>query len=178
MVAEAEARTQTDLSEIRYAIEAAATRLSQTLSTYHLLRKGSTLSVAPVIISDLCDEVSLAQKHHLAASNITFDIDCQFDEDWPLDRDLVSDALNNAVQNAARFAQSRVRLSALEDESGLCLRVEDDGPGFSTLPPSSGTGLMLAERLAELHCRQQQHGCLHLANGGPLGGAIFEFHLP
>lgn len=178
LVTAAEARTQTDLSEIRYAIEAAATRLSQTLNTYHLMRKGCSLSVVPVIISDLCDEVSLAQKHHLANSNISFEIDCQFDEDWPLDRDLVSDALNNAVQNAARFARSRIRLTALKNESGLCLRVEDDGPGFVTLPPSEGTGLKLAERLAAMHFRQDKHGSLRLANGSSLGGAIFELHLP
>lgn len=178
MVTAAEARNQSDLSEIRYAIETAAARLSQTLATYHLLRKGSHLAIAPVIVSDLCEEVGLAQTHHLAVSNIQLDIDCQIDEAWPMDRDMVSDALNNAVQNAARHAQSRVRLTAQTTASGLCLRVEDDGPGFSSLPPDLGTGLALAERLASLHTRHEQQGRLHLANGGALGGAIFEFHLP
>ena len=178
MVTATEARTQTDLSEIRYAIETAAARLSQTLATYHLLRHGSSISITPVIISDLCEEAGLAQKHHLAASHIELEIDCQVDEAWPLDRDLVSDALNNAIQNAARFAKNHIRLSAQLTEAGLCLRVEDDGPGFSSLPPASGTGLQLAERLASLHTRKERHGHLHLANGGTLGGAVFEFHLP
>lgn len=178
LIAAIESEQGIDLGEVRYAIEAAAGRLSQTLASYHLLRQGSTLSIAPIIISDLCEEVGLAQKHHLAASNIRLDIDCQLGEAWPIDRDLVSDALNNAVQNAARFARSRIRLTALHDEEGLCLRIEDDGPGFATLPPATGTGLLLAGRLAEMHGRQDRHGRLHLGNGGTLGGAVFEFHLP
>jgi signal transduction histidine kinase len=178
LVGSAEAKAKIDLSEVRYAIESAANRLSQTLSTYHLLRHGSKLAIAPTIISDLCEEVGLAQKHHLAESHITLTIDCQVEESWPIDRDLVSDALNNAVQNAARYAKSQIALSAIVNEEGLCLRVEDDGPGFAMLPPENGTGLLLAERLAEMHLRRQIHGRLHLANGGTLGGAIFEFHLP
>lgn len=178
MLAAAEARTQSDLGEIRYAIETAAARLTQTLATYHLLRRGSQLSIVPVIISDLCEEIGLAQKRHLATQNIALDIECHIDEAWPLDRDLVTDALNNAVQNAARFAQSRIRLTADYSEQGICLRVEDDGPGFATLPPATGTGLALAERLAAMHQRRDQHGRLSLDNHSRLGGANFELHLP
>lgn len=178
LLGQAEASQHIDLSEIRYAIESAANRLSQTLSTYHLLRHGSTLAIAPVIISDLCEEVSLAQKHHLTDHQINFSFDCQVEEAWPLDRDLVSDALNNAVQNAARHAKSQITLSARLQDDGLLLTVSDDGPGFACIPPQTGTGLMLAERLAGMHARQEKKGHLRLANGGPLGGAIFEFYLP
>lgn len=178
LITRTEEKHSIDLAEVRYAIESAANRLSQTLSTYHLLRHGSTLAVAPVIISDLYEEVGLAQKHHLTENKLTLTIDCQIDEAWPVDRDMVSDALNNAVQNAARFAKSRIHLSAQYATDGICLRVEDDGPGFASLPPNSGTGLLLAERLAEMHTRQERHGRLQLSNGGLLGGAVFEFHLP
>jgi signal transduction histidine kinase len=178
LISEVESKQQIDLAEVRYAIEAAATRLSQTLSTYHLLRHGSSLSVTPVIVSDLCEEVILAQKHHLAVNNIELEIDCQIDEAWPLDRDLINDALNNAIQNASRFARSRIRLSALHNGEHLCLRVDDDGPGFNTLPPANGTGLLLAQRLATMHCRHDIHGRLQLSNGGVLGGAVFELYIP
>ena len=178
MITAAEERTQSDLSEIRYAIETAAARLSQTLSTYHLLRHGSQLAIVPVILSDLCEEIGLAQTHHLAQHDIQLDIDCRIDEAWPMDRDLVTDALNNAVQNAARHARQRIRLTAFPTEVGICLRVEDDGPGFALIPPALGTGLALADRLAGMHSRQNRHGRLHLANGSELGGAIFELHLP
>lgn len=178
LVAAAEARHQIDLAEVRYAIEAAAARLSRMLTAYEWLRQGGTLAVAPTVVSDLCDEVALAQKHHLAEHRIALSIDCQIADAWPLDRDLVTDALNNAVQNAARHAAGHVRLSAGPSGEGLCLRVEDDGPGFASLPPVDGLGLQVAARLAELHTRQGRQGALHLNNGGALGGAVFELHLP
>jgi two-component sensor histidine kinase len=87
--------------------------------------------------------------------------------------------LNNAVQNAGRFARSQVRLSAKAEPGGyLTLRVEDDGPGFSSFPPKNGVGLMVGQRLADLHVRHERHGTLQLRNGSALGGAIFELTLP
>lgn len=178
LIAASEARHGLDLGEARYAIEAAAGRLSRTLNAYHLMRRGAHLAVVPCIVADLCREVALAQERHLAQAGIALDIDCQVVDEWPLDRDLLTDMLNNAVQNAGRFARSRVVLSALSTPDGLCLRVEDDGPGFAELPPRRGTGLLLAERLAELHVRHARPGRLQLDNGGALGGARFELRLP
>lgn len=178
LIAASEAKHRIDLSEVRYAIESAANRLSRTLAAYQLMRHGAQLAVVPCIVSDLCAEISLAQKHHLANAGIALHIDCQFLDDWPLDRDLVTDMLNNAVQNAGRFACSQIRLSAQAQDNELILRVEDDGPGFSPLPPRSGTGLIVAEKLAALHICQNRHGSLHLNNSGSLGGACFELRLP
>ena len=178
LIAASEAKHQIDLSDIRYTIEAAASRLSRTLAAYQLMRHGAQLAVVPTIISDLCEEVALAQKHHLANAGITLNVDCQVLDDWPLDRDLVTDMLNNAVQNASRVARCEIRLSAMVKSNELILRVEDDGPGFSTIPPNHGTGLAVAEALAALHICQERHGRLCLSNGSGLGGACFELHLP
>lgn len=178
MIAAREAELHIDLSEARYAIEAAAGRLSRTLAAYRMMRDGVRLAVVPTIIGDVCDEVALAQRHHLETAGIALSVDCQVVDAWPLDRDLVTDMLNNAVQNASRFARRQIQLSAFEDEGGLVLRVADDGPGFAKLPPESGLGLIVAERLATLHSRHGHSGQLVLRNGGPLGGACFELHLP
>ena len=177
-IAAREAELHIDLSEARYAIEAAADRLSRTLTAYRLLRDDARLAVVPANIADLCDEIILEQGKHLGAAGIKLTIDCQAFDEWPLDRELVTDMLNNAVQNAGRFARSQVRLSAHTAQNGLTLRVEDDGPGFSSLPPKNGVGLMVGERLAELHVRHKRHGTLQLRNGSALGGAIFELCLP
>lgn len=178
LIAASEARHQIDLSELRYVIEAAAGRLSRTLTAYQLMRHGAQIAVVPTIVSDLCAEVALAQKQHLAHTNIALNIDCQMFDDWPLDRELVGDMLNNAIQNAGRFARHQIRLSAFEADGELILRVEDDGPGFSSLPPNSGSGLLMAEKLAALHCRKDHQGSLQLSNESPLGGARFELRLP
>lgn len=173
-----EAEHRINLDEARYAIETAANRLSRTLSTYRLFRHGASLAVLPVIVGDLCAEVVLTQGKHLAANGISLTVDCQVVDEWPLDRDLVTDMLNNAVQNAGRYARRAIHLSAQADADGLRLRVDDDGPGFKLLPPKAGTGLLLAERLAELHVRRQRSGSLHLGNDSALGGARFELRLP
>lgn len=177
-IAEAEARYGIDLSEARYAIEAAAGRLSRTLAAYHLLRNDARLSVVPVVIDDLCAEVALDQKKHLAHGGIELEVDCSVRDEWPLDRDLMTDVLNNAVQNAGRHARSKVRMTAWNDDASLFFRVEDDGEGYADPVSGRSTGLIVAERIASLHERQGRKGSMHLSNGGALGGAVFELRLP
>jgi signal transduction histidine kinase len=177
-ITRAEAEHGIDLGEARYAIEAAANRLSRALLAYRLLREGATLAVTPAIVGDICDEVGLAQKSHLAVKGIRLDVRCDVLDEWPLDRDLVTDMLNNAVQNAGRFARSAVRLEATLEDGDLLLTVEDDGPGYASLPPAMGTGLIVAERLAQLHSRHGRHGELRLDNGSTPGGARFALRLP
>lgn len=178
IIAASEAKHGIAMSEARYAIEAAASRLTRTLNAYHLLRHDAAAAVTPAIVGDICDEVMLAQQKHLAERNITLTVDCSVLDEWLLDRDLITDMLNNAVQNAGRYARQKISLSASVNEGWLHLRVEDDGPGFATLPPPSGTGLMVAERLARLHQRHDRQGTLHLDNDSALGGARFELRLP
>lgn len=174
----AETRHGIDLGEARYAIEAAARRLNRTLTAYRLGRHEQALAIVPTVVGDVCDEVLLAQRPHLAAASKTLVVDCQVFDEWPLDRELLTDILNNAVQNAGRFARSQIRLSAGLEDGGLRLTVDDDGPGYASLPPAGGTGLKLAETLARLHVRHGRHGRLELANHGPLGGARFALWLP
>ncbi|MBK8525497.1 MAG: hypothetical protein IPL58_16565 [Betaproteobacteria bacterium] len=179
-IAALEAKHGLDLSEARYAIELASSRLSRTLVAYHLLRKDATLAVVPAVIDDLCAEVLLDQKKHLAHAGIELEVACAVRDEWPLDRDLITDVLNNAVQNAGRHARSKVCLKAWNDDTTLFFRIEDDGAGFaeSQAGITRGTGLIVAERIISLHQRGGRHGSLHLANGGELGGGFFEMHLP
>lgn len=176
-IAATEATHGIDLSEARYAIEAAAGRLSRTLTAYRLLRHDARLAVVPTVVADLCDEIALAQRRHLALAGIELEVDCSVRDEWPLDRDLVTDVINNAVQNAGRYARQRIRLTASDDAEGLLLRVDDDGPGLAD-PAHRGTGLLVAERIAALHARGERHGQLTLSNGSPLGGAVFALRLP
>lgn len=178
LVAAHENRHQVDLGEVRFAIENAANRLSRSLAAYRLLRDGAQLAVVPVIVADLFDELALAQRAHLAKQGQTLHLDCTVVDAWPLDRDLITDLLNNAIQNASRFARQQIRLSARREGDCLTLRVDDDGPGFAQLPPRNGLGLLLAERIVSLHQHQEDCGKLTLGNVGPLGGAWLELRLP
>ena len=102
--------------------------------------------------------------------------------------ELVERALQPLVDNAVRYADHRVVISAGEQGGGVWIAVDDDGPGVphelsETLwepgvrdPDSSGVGLglALARRLA-LSC----HGELEVTpNGGLDGGARLVLRLP
>lgn len=168
-----------DLGEARQAIENAAGRLTRLLAAYRLMQHDVRLALQPCRIDELCSEAALTQRHLFHASGLKLTVNCQVFDEWVCARDLVADMLNNALQNACRHARSEVRLDADIVADGLCLRIADDGPGFAELPPqTTGSGLLLAARLAELHRRGERQGRLELANGGPLGGAVFALTLP
>lgn len=94
----------------------------------------------------------------------------------------------NLLDNAGKWARSRVRVSVQEQASGrLCLCVEDDGPGVAATQrerlftrgvqlderrPGAGLGLDIVQTLAETY-----GGSIDIASS-PLGGACFRLDLP
>jgi two-component system, OmpR family, sensor histidine kinase PhoQ len=108
------------------------------------------------------------------------------------DRDDLTEALGNMMDNAAKWCASQVRVTAaLLPEAGaaqkLQLAVEDDGPGIPVPDrqrvlergqradehtPGHGLGLAMVREMAGLY-----GGELQLADS-PLGGARVELRLP
>jgi two-component system OmpR family sensor kinase len=107
------------------------------------------------------------------------------------DARLLARAVNNLLANAAKYAQSRMVLSAARTEAGrVRIVVEDDGPG---IPPEErqrvfepfyrlsrepdlqaggyGLGLSIALRAIQLH------GGELAVDESPLGGARFAMHI-
>jgi two-component system, OmpR family, sensor histidine kinase PhoQ len=108
------------------------------------------------------------------------------------DRDDLTEALGNVMDNASKWCRSRVRVSAVvSGQSGtgprLHLVVEDDGPGIAATErnrvlergeradeqtPGHGLGLAMVREMAELY-----GGTIELGNS-PMGGARVELRLP
>ncbi len=95
--------------------------------------------------------------------------------------------LGNLIDNACRWARSRVRIGAARSGALIELRVEDDGPGLSTdqvahvlqrgrrldeSVPGDGFGLPITLELAELY-----GGDLSLERSD-LGGLLARLRLP
>jgi len=105
---------------------------------------------------------------------------------------LIRLALSNLLSNAARYANSTIRIQATTDEENrVCLRVEDDGDGVSQEQRDSlfvplsridesrsrdSGGLGLGLSLVELIARQ--HGGRVRYFSSALGGAGFAFYWP
>lgn len=182
LIVKAETEYGIELTEARFAIEQAASRLNRVLAAYRLQRHLGKLSIEMAHVDDLLNEALLINRAHCQHAGLALVAECTADRLWPLDRELVLDTISNAIQNASRFARSRILVSAHTDAQGLRLRVEDDGDGFADpdidCMAERGIGLFVARELIHLHARDGKHGRLVICNGGRFGGAVFEAHLP
>ncbi len=103
---------------------------------------------------------------------------------------LLRRAVRNLLENAGRYADGHTTLSLVQDNTSVCIRVCDNGPGvpqafqtrifepFYRLPGASerdggvGLGLALVKSIA------QRHGGAVACTNSPTGGACFEIRLP
>ena len=172
-----------DASEVLNAIELASERLTNALIAYRISRENMQPAITAVTVRDLIEDVHSIHHPHILQRGLALDTDCDVMQIWPLDRDLIIDILNNAIQNAGRYAKSRIVLAGRIEGGWLVLRIEDDGPGFPELPsetrsPGTGLGLRIGAQIAALHSRRGRQGTLETSNGGSLGGAVIELRLP
>jgi signal transduction histidine kinase len=148
-------------------------------------------------LADLARE-ALARAQALADSKgIVLDSECPEDLYAWIDYELVFGVVVQALHNALHYTRSRVLLSSAAQESGVVIRIEDDGPGFpdfllaqgnaaqrgiSFETGSTGLGLYFADVVARLHKAGGESGPItgriRLENGGWLGGGCFILELP
>jgi len=103
------------------------------------------------------------------------------------DRLRVRQVVTNLLSNATRFARTALVLEAVEESDRIRVTCADDGPGVpeelaprlfrpfvrgTTEASRSGLGLALSREFAN-----RMAGSLHLADAGPLPGAVFVFEL-
>jgi signal transduction histidine kinase len=125
--------------------------LSELIDAFNIVRPGVTVALSPA-----------------AMPAVAF-----FDEN------LVTLALEAALQNAIRFARSRIEIGCVERDGLLIFSVRDDGPGIGTKEKtaSTGLGMDLCNVIAAAHVKDGSSGVAVLGNH-PEGGALFELRLP
>ncbi len=99
----------------------------------------------------------------------------------------LQEILGNVLDNACRWARSRVQLRARLAQGRLLITIDDDGPGIAAERrqavlargarldeslPGSGLGLAIVDELVQLY-----HGRLQLEDS-PLGGLRLQLELP
>jgi two-component system sensor histidine kinase PhoQ len=112
-------------------------------------------------------------------------VDCPSELTWRIDEGDAFEMIGNVMDNAAKWARRRVAARAWIDAERLCIRVEDDGPGFTDVAsilqmhvrldervPGHGIGLAVVNELVASH-----RGELKLSRGS-LGGGQVDIVLP
>ena len=180
-------------SVLEYEAARINSELIQLLSLYRLDNDYIHVHIDEYFVADLLNE-QVARNHELLQmKTIELMVDCDESLIGYFDNDLVSGVLNNILVNCARYSKEKIKLSASQTTEGLCISIEDDGPGYpedmlnaSTFAKSRTNfangrphlGLLFANKVALMHKNKSRQGFINLSNSGSLGGGCFKLFLP
>lgn len=158
---------------------------------YHLVHaraaaSGSTLGVRSSVASSVEGLVRTLLRLH-ADRGLTIDVDVASEHTVRCPAEDLEEMLGNILDNACKWARTRVAVRSALVESKVRIGVEDDGPGLDPsmreavlqrgvradeAAPGSGFGLAIVRELAELY-----GGSIALGSSA-LGGVRAELRLP
>jgi two-component system sensor histidine kinase PhoQ len=146
---------------------------------------GASRFAPPVAVAPVLERIRDALGKVYADKGLVFTTECAADLSWRIEEGDLFEMLGNTMDNAAKWAKSRVQASARRDGDRLILGVADDGPGFTDTQsilqihvrldervPGHGVGLAVVNDLVASH-----GGELKLSRSD-LGGALVEMVLP
>lgn len=187
---------QTEVHANSYAVleyEAARinSELIQLLSIYRLDHEDIRLHIDQYYVRDLLSDQIARNQGVIKTRKIELELDCDESLQGYFDADLVGGVVNNILVNCARYSKHKLRIAARQTDQGLCISIEDDGPGYPKRMLESADyfdtgfaggrphlGLLFAHKVALMHQANEQQGFVHLHNGGHLGGGCFSIYLP
>jgi signal transduction histidine kinase len=158
---------------------------------YHLAQaraaaSGADPSARTAVIESVTALVRTMERLH-AGRGLRIDVDAERDHHVRARREDLDEMLGNLLDNACKWARSRVVIRATADAKGTAIVIEDDGPGIEPslrdavlrrgvradeAAPGSGLGLAIVRDLAELH------GGSVMLESAELGGLRARLTLP
>ena len=146
---------------------------------------GAARFAPPLPLVPIVERIRDALAKVYAEKALDFSIECPLELAWRIDEGDLFEMLGNLMDNAAKWARSRVGVQVWREAGRLCIRIEDDGPGFSDTEsvlrlhvrgdervPGHGVGLAVVSELVASH-----QGELKLSRGA-MGGARVDIVLP
>lgn len=146
---------------------------------------GSSRFTKPVAVAPVFERIREALVKVYAEKGLAFVVDCPPDLAWRIPEGDLFEMMGNLMDNAAKWAKSRVVVRARREGTRLRIQVDDDGPGFSDTTsvlqihvrgdervPGHGVGLAVVNDLVASH-----HGELKLVRSD-IGGARVDIALP
>ena len=160
----------------------------------HLARSRAAASVASPAahcpVAESAEALARTLRRLHAARGLVLEVRVPAEHAVRCSREDLDEMLGNLLDNACKWARSRVSVSAAAREGSVEVTVEDDGPGLAPelreavlqrgvradeKAPGSGFGLAIVREMAELH-----GGAIALegAEGGGAGGLRARLTLP
>ncbi len=188
-----ETRTSSAFTTLQYEAQRLHGDLIQLLGIYKMQQETLSPRIDEHFVPDFLDEQYARHKPLLDGLGIDIHVDAEPVTGY-FDDNLVAGVLTNTINNAIRYTQNALRLTAREEEGYLVIAVEDDGGGYPAhminapeqfsregVDFSSGStnlGLYFADRMARMHQEGDRKGSIQLSNGGRFSGGVFELWLP
>ncbi|GAB3474887.1 ATP-binding protein [Polaromonas eurypsychrophila] len=146
---------------------------------------GAARFAPPLLLAPVVERIRDALAKVYAEKALDFSVECPPDLAWRIDEGDLFEMLGNLLDNAAKWARSRVGVRVWRDAGRLCICIEDDGPGFTDTEsvlrlhvrgdervPGHGVGLAVVSDLVASH-----QGELKLVRS-LMGGARVDIVLP
>lgn len=155
----------------------------------HLVRARAGATALPgrnVAVRDALEEIRRAVTH-LHGGRVNVEVEMGGQPRFSGDAADLQEILGNLLDNAAKWARTKVRVQVSEQDGALRIQVEDDGPGIppdrraaalqrgvrlDTSQPGSGLGLQIVDELCLVYGGELQLGV------SPLGGLAATARLP
>ncbi|QPK65253.1 HAMP domain-containing histidine kinase [Methylomonas sp. LL1] len=167
--------------------------LMQLLVMYKIDCNKFSLLVEEYAAIDLINEVIAQQDRLSQLNNIEVKVECGEDLLCYCDCQHVGNALGTILNNAQRYADKAVLISAGEQDGYLKFCIEDDGHGYPEhllnadfsnpsdldwVSGNTGLGLYFVAAIAGFHKNKNKSGFIRIDNRSRLGGARFCLFLP
>jgi K+-sensing histidine kinase KdpD len=167
--------------------------LMQLLILYKIDSSLFSLSIDAYPAQDIIYDVMTQQSVLQSLSSARLSSECPDDLLCYCDNTLIGNALGTIVNNAQRYCQHKILLSATREDFYVVFSVEDDGAGYpaqflaadapanAAFDPSTGStglGLFFAATLAQMHVNGEHRGFIKTDNNSRFGGARFSLYLP
>lgn len=186
-VLSAEAETTLDRGVVRGQLQAMRRLVEHHLGRASALSGAGRVLGIKVPVREVAQGLAGVLVRVFADRTLTIDIDVQEEAAFRGQREDLEEMLGNLMENACKWASSRVRVSARGDHGGLTLAVEDDGPGLSPdeaalasrrgkrldeMSSGWGLGLSIVSDLVEVN------GGTMIFSRSNLGGLAVSIHIP
>ncbi len=141
----------------------------------------------PVALAPIVSDLARGLTRVYAERKLTFGSDLSAELSYPADREDLEEIVGNLLENAFKWARSRIQVNASRHPQHFLLAVEDDGPGIDSddasraiergarldeQTPGTGLGLSIVKDIAAIY-----RGDLRLSRSD-IGGLKAEVMLP